>query len=195
MFQWLPWYFPLNATKYFRYFPVNALIFSIECREIFSMCFPEIFSMCFPEDLHFYMKKAHLLSKNAHFFNALFWINFHWGAQNGWKSWKTMFYVFCLFTPLYRRFRLSRVSQRIDLDEIYRLVSKILNFMPCGSVFDRFCVRWKNIVESPSKILLFSNVGEAIAGRAQVNSLPHVRVFGILLGRRRAIKHSAWHHT
>ena len=46
----------------------------------------------------------------------------------------------CLFTPLYRRFRLSRVSQAIDLDEIYRLVSKILNFMPCGSVFGRFCV-------------------------------------------------------
>ena len=51
-----------------------------------------------------------------------------------------MFYVFCLFTPLFRRFRLSRVSQRIDLDEIYRLVSKILNFTPCGSVFGRFCV-------------------------------------------------------
>ena len=51
-----------------------------------------------------------------------------------------MFYFFCLFTTLYRRFRLSRVSQSIDLDEIYRLVSKILNFTPCGSVFDRFCV-------------------------------------------------------
>ena len=64
-----------------------------------------------------------------------------------------MFYVFCLFTPLYRRFRLSRVSQRIDHDEIYRLKSKILNFTPCGSVFDRFCVEvfkmgenlWKSI--------------------------------------------------
>ena len=29
-----------------------------------------------------------------------------------------------LFTPLNRRFRLSRVSQTIDLEEIYRLVSK-----------------------------------------------------------------------
>ena len=63
-----------------------------------------------------------------------------------------MFYVFCLFTPLYRRFRLSRVSQRIDLDEIYRLVSKILNFMPCGSVFDRFCVLLENIHENLLKI-------------------------------------------
>ena len=144
MFQWLPWYSPLNATRYFRYFPVNALIFSIECREIFSMCFPE--------DLHFYMKKAHLLSKMRIFVNALFWINFHWGAQNGWKSWKTMFHVFCLFTSLYRHFRLSRVSQRIDLDEIYRLVSKILNFMPCGSVFDRFCVLWENTDENLFKI-------------------------------------------
>ena len=53
---------------------------------------------------------------------------------------KTKFYVFCLFTPLYRRFRLSRVSHAQDLDEIYRLVSKILNFTPCGSVFGRFCV-------------------------------------------------------
>ena len=52
---------------------------------------------------------------------------------------KTCFTFFAFFS-LYRRFRLSRVSQRIDLDEIYRLVSKILNFMPCGSVFDRFCV-------------------------------------------------------
>ena len=63
-----------------------------------------------------------------------------------------MFYVFCLFTPLYRRFRLSRVSQRIDLDEIYRLVSKILNFMPCGLVFDRFCVLKENTDENLLKI-------------------------------------------
>ena len=38
----------------------------------------------------------------------------------------------------------SLVSQRINLDEIYRLVSKILNFMACGSVFDRFCVLCRN---------------------------------------------------
>ena len=62
-----------------------------------------------------------------------------------------MFYVFCLFTPLYRRFRLSRVSQRIDLDEIYRLVSKILNFTPCGSVFDRFCVEALKMAENAEK--------------------------------------------
>ena len=63
-----------------------------------------------------------------------------------------MFYAFCLFTPLYRRFRLSRVSQRIDLDEIYRLVSKILNFMPCGSVLDRFCVAALRMPENLLKI-------------------------------------------
>ena len=51
-----------------------------------------------------------------------------------------MFYVFCIFTSLFRRFRLSRVSQTIDLEEIYRLVSKILNFAPYGSVLSRFCV-------------------------------------------------------
>ena len=64
---------------------------------------------------------------------------------------KNTFYVFCLFTPLFRRFRLSRVSQSIDLDEIYRLVSKILNFTPCGSVFDRFCVEAFKLVESLEK--------------------------------------------
>ena len=59
-----------------------------------------------------------------------------------------MFYVFCLFTPLYRRFRLSRGWHGQECEEIYRLVSKILNFMACGSVFDRFCV--------PSKVLDFA---------------------------------------
>ena len=38
-----------------------------------------------------------------------------------------MFYVFCFFTPLFRHFRLSRVFQTIDLEEIYRLVSKSFN--------------------------------------------------------------------
>ena len=55
---------------------------------------------------------------------------------------------FFLFTPLYRRFRLSRVSQTQEREEIYRLVSTNFNFMPCGSVFDCFCVLWKNVVES-----------------------------------------------
>ena len=62
------------------------------------------------------------------------------GAQICWKSRKTTFYVFCLFTPLDRRFRLSRASQTVDLDEIYRMVSKILDFMASGSVLSRFCV-------------------------------------------------------
>ena len=52
---------------------------------------------------------------------------------------KNKVYLFCLFTPLYRHFRFSRVSHVQDLDEIYRLVSKILDVMPCGSVFGRFC--------------------------------------------------------
>ena len=77
--------------------------------------------------------------------------DFHWGVQNGWKSWKTTFYVFCLFTPLYRRFRLSRVWHAQDLDEIYRLVSKILNFTPCGLVFDRFCVEALKMAENHEK--------------------------------------------
>ena len=76
-----------------------------------------------------------------------------WGVQNGCKSWKTMFYAFCLFTPLYWRYKLSRDLQTIDLEEIYRLVSKILNFIPCGSVLGRFSVSCKNFVGSASKIL------------------------------------------
>ena len=59
-----------------------------------------------------------------------------------------MLYVFCLFTPLYRCFRLSRVWHAQECEEIYRLVSENLNFTPCGSVFDRFCV--------PSKMLDFA---------------------------------------
>ena len=61
------------------------------------------------------------------------------------------FYDFCLFTALYWCFRLSRASQTIDIEKIYRLVSKILNFMPCGSVWGRFCVQYKNFVASASK--------------------------------------------
>ena len=56
------------------------------------------------------------------------------GVQNGWKCRKTGFYVFCLFTPLFRCFRLPRVPQREELFELYRLISKILHFMPSGSV-------------------------------------------------------------
>ena len=56
------------------------------------------------------------------------------GVQNGWKCRKARFYVFCLFTPLYRCFRLPRVPQREELFELYRLISKILHFMPSGSV-------------------------------------------------------------
>ena len=47
------------------------------------------------------------------------------------------FHIVCLFTSLFRHFRLSRVSKSIDLDETYRLVLKIINFMPCGSVLSK----------------------------------------------------------
>ena len=70
---------------------------------------------------------------------------------------KTMFYVFWFFTPLYWRFRLSHALQTVDLEEIYRLVSKILNFMACGLVLGRFCVSCKNFAASASKIYRNSN--------------------------------------
>ena len=64
-----------------------------------------------------------------------------------------MNYVFCLLTPLYRRFRLSRVSHAQECEDIYRLVSKILNFTPFGSVFDRFCVEALKMPENLEKQL------------------------------------------
>ena len=70
---------------------------------------------------------------------------------------KQGFTVFCLCTPLDRRFMLCRASQTIDIEKIYRLVSKILNFMACGSVLGRFCVHYKNFVASASKIYRKSN--------------------------------------
>ena len=89
--------------------------------------------------------------------NASFSQFFHEDAQIVCKSRKTGFYVFCLFTRLYCRFRLCRASQTIDIEKIYRLVSKILNFMPCGSVLDRFCIQCENFVGSALKIYRKSN--------------------------------------
>ena len=47
---------------------------------------------------------------------------------------------FLPFYPLISAFQALSCLHAQDLDEIYRLVSKILNFTPCGSVFGRFCV-------------------------------------------------------
>ena len=49
-----------------------------------------------------------------------------------------MFYVFCPFTVLNRHFRLTRVSQTIDFEEIYKLVLKVINFTACGLVLIMF---------------------------------------------------------
>ena len=73
---------------------------------------------------------------------------FHEDAQLGCKSRKTGFYVFCLFTPLDRRFSLSHALQTIDLEEIYRLVSKILHFMASGSVLKDLLKFYRNSIEN-----------------------------------------------
>ena len=65
---------------------------------------------------------------------------------------KRCFMFFAFFTPLYRRFRPSGVLQTVDLEEIYRFLSKILDFMPCGSVFGHFCVLCTNLMAWVSKI-------------------------------------------
>ena len=62
------------------------------------------------------------------------------GGQIGGKSRRTMSYVFCIFTPLYHRFRFSRVFQTIDIEEIYRLVATNIHFMPYGSLLNRFSI-------------------------------------------------------
>ncbi len=41
------------------------------------------------------------------------------------------------------RFRLSHALQTVDLEDIYRLVSKILAFMACGSVLNRFWTEFR----------------------------------------------------
>ena len=55
--------------------------------------------MCFPEDLHFYMEKAHLLSKNAHFFNAPFWLIFIEAFKMAENHEKTCFTFFAFLPP------------------------------------------------------------------------------------------------
>ena len=73
------------------------------------------------------------------------------GVWNGWKCRKTRFYVFCLFTSLYWGFRVSHALQTIELEEIYRLISKILHFIPSGSVLGCFAVSYENFIASPMK--------------------------------------------
>ena len=83
--------------------------------------------------------------------NASFSWFFYQGVEIGCKSRKTGCYVFCLFTPLYWRFRLSHALQVIDLEEIQRLVPKIVNFMPCGSVSEILMTIYGNSNEFLSK--------------------------------------------
>ena len=63
-----------------------------------------------------------------------------------------MFYVFRLFTLLFRRFMLSRALHAQEREEIYRLVSKNFNFMPSGSVFDCFCLEALKMAENEEKL-------------------------------------------
>ena len=52
---------------------------------------------------------------------------------------KQVFTFFAFLSP-YIGFRPSRVCQKIELEKIYRFVSKIIDFMAYGSVMSRFCV-------------------------------------------------------
>ena len=60
-------------------------------------------------------------------------------------------FTFFAFLPPYIRVSGSLVWHAQEHEEIYRLVSKILNFMPCGSVFDRLYVGGLNMAENHEK--------------------------------------------
>ena len=49
-------------------------------------------------------------------------VDFPLGAQNCERIRKPKFHVFWLFTPLFGRFRLSRIFQTTGFEEIYRLI-------------------------------------------------------------------------
>ena len=79
---------------------------------------------------------ADLLEKCHYFAKMTFFGQFFlWGAQIACKSRRTTSHVFWL-----RRFTLSRASKTLNIEEIYRCISKILNFTPSGSVLNRFSV-------------------------------------------------------
>ena len=85
-----------------------------------------------------------------------------WGLSEWVKITKNNFLrFFCFLPPLFRRFRLPRVPQTADLDEIYRLVSKIIHFMACGSELGRFGVSCKNFVDAASKF--YRNCNEILS--------------------------------
>ena len=80
-----------------------------------------------------------------------------WGGY--WEDWRRIggsqnnVLRFLPFYPLISAFQaLSHICQTIDLEEIYRLVSTILNFTPCGSAFGRFRVLCQNLLASSAKI-------------------------------------------
>ena len=67
------------------------------------------------------------------------------------SKYENKFLRFCIFTPLYRCFNFFHALQTIDFEEIYRSVSKVLDFMACGSVLGRFGVFARYILQNLSK--------------------------------------------
>ena len=65
---------------------------------------------------------------------------------------KNKFSRFSLFTPLFRRVTLSSVAHASGFDEIYRSVSKIINFMASGSISENLSKIYRKPIEHLSKI-------------------------------------------
>ena len=93
------------------------------------------------------------LGKMTFFAKMMFFSQFFSeGAQIACKSRRTTSHVFWLFTPLFRRFRLSGVVLGEELFEIYRFVSSILHFMPSGSISENLSKIYRKSIENLSKI-------------------------------------------
>ena len=91
-----------KSIRFPLYFPLNALIFSIfssECLDIFHWMPRDIFDVFSGRFALLHEKSASFI-KNAHLFNALFWINFHWGVKMVENHEKTCF-TFFAFLPSY----------------------------------------------------------------------------------------------
>ena len=73
-------------------------------------------------DMAIISSERHSKSKKLYKINEIRKAKLPLGAQNCERIRKPKFHVFWLFTPLFGRFRLSRVFQTTGFEEIYRLI-------------------------------------------------------------------------
>ena len=122
----------------------------IECIRMAWVC-PSMGVMCRP------LGKVTFFRQND-VFGAVFLL----GHQIACKSRRTTSHIFWLFTSLFRCFTLSGVAHREEIFEIYRFISKILHFMPSGSISENLSKIYRTSIENLSNIyrksIEFSNI-------------------------------------